>query len=432
MSAPELEQPSACSKRSPQQREQLLQRLCRAAPPPREPRGRAWGPILRTILLMLLLFAGAGVVGAAPMMVGQSAAGPLLVTQLGLAGVAAAAPSMPAGLLVGGAVCTVMQEFSPEGVVEPALDVRCVKVPEHRWLYCQLCQRDDVAPEQMEAFRAKLKEMRHCFAHEQGELVGYKGSDGAFRIDMDPDYDKKPAASRCKLPLYSAARRYPQLEVDIINDKCSKLEAAGIIESCLYSDYAACPALPAKKDAITGEWTDKRMAIDYRACNAQQLTDHYGLHNADDLMQKVRYCEFISKMDMYAGFHQIPIEEQHRSRTAFWWSNRLMQFKRMQFGLKNATAKFQRCVDKAFREAGLEAFACAFVDDVMVYTRTFEEHCRAVPLVLEALHANGLFAHPASDAIITRDLVEPQLRRQWLPNVLQEKCSFEGDNASAG
>jgi hypothetical protein len=97
---------------------------------------------------------------------------------------------------------------------------------------------------------------------------------------------------------------------------------------------------------------------------------------------------------MRQGFLQIPIHPDDRGKTAYWCGNRLIAYTRMPYGLKNASAAFQRRMDHELRLAGVDNVAISFIDDVLIATDTAEEHIAAVAKVLDALAACGLRAHP--------------------------------------
>lgn len=144
--------------------------------------------------------------------------------------------------------------------------------------------------------------------------------------------------------------------------------------------------IAAKKDAVTGMWTDKRMAQDYRRINDRTPPDKYGLHRPEDIFQRVGKARFFTKLDMRQGFLQILILPEHQSRTAYWLDNQLMMYTRMPYGLKNAPAWFQRVMDYEISGAGLDYCAVAFIDDLLIYSDTAEDHIKQIASVLD-MHA---------------------------------------------
>ena len=137
--------------------------------------------------------------------------------------------------------------------------------------------------------------------------------------------------------------------------------AAGIIQPQLLTRYASCPVVVAKKDA-SGAWTDARFCVDERRINSNTLADRYTMPLPEQIFQDVNDCTYFSKIDLRAGFHQIPIAQEDQEKTTFWWGHKTYSYQRMCFGLRNATAHFCRVMDHEIRRAGLVGSAVAFVD----------------------------------------------------------------------
>ena len=92
------------------------------------------------------------------------------------------------------------------------------------------------------------------------------------------------------------------------------------------------------------------------------------------ILDKLRSAKYISKIDLYKGFLQIPLELGSRDKTAFTVPGRgIFQFKRMPFGLTNAPATFQRLLDRLIGPE-MEPHAFAYLDDIIIVNKTFEEH----------------------------------------------------------
>ena len=91
-------------------------------------------------------------------------------------------------------------------------------------------------------------------------------------------------------------------------------------------------------------------------------------------------------MDMKQGFNQIEMLPEHKERTAFWVSNRRWQWRVMSFGLKIAGACFQKVMDDALAEH-TNAKCC--IDDVLIYSRTFEEHLQHIAQVFSSIPAES-------------------------------------------
>ena len=122
-----------------------------------------------------------------------------------------------------------------------------------------------------------------------------------------------------------------------------------------------------------GNVTDKRFCVDFRPLNQASHTDRYGMHSAEELLCELYGSKYFTTIYMRAGYHQIPVAPKDIPKTTFWWLNRLYAYTRMPFGAKNASAHFQRIMDTEVLCAGLQAFCIAFVDDMLVHSRTAEE-----------------------------------------------------------
>ena len=92
----------------------------------------------------------------------------------------------------------------------------------------------------------------------------------------------------------------------------------------------------------------------------------------DDLIDQVSGAPYITTIDLTKGYRQVPVVLENREKTAFTTPFGLFQFTRMPFGLKGAPATFQRMVDKILN--GLNKFASAYIDDVIVFSTTWSEH----------------------------------------------------------
>ena len=103
-----------------------------------------------------------------------------------------------------------------------------------------------------------------------------------------------------------------------------------------------------------------------------------------------RNCGFLSKLDLSRGFYQIPIRMEDRDKTAFCSPYGKYRFTRMPFGLRNAPSTFQRTMHTVLR--GQEDHSATYIDDILVYSRTWTEHLAHIQAILEALRENGMTA----------------------------------------
>ena len=134
-----------------------------------------------------------------------------------------------------------------------------------------------------------------------------------------------------------------------------------------------------------------RMCVDYRALNKQTVKNRYPLPRIEELLDQLHGAKVFSKLDLTSGFHQVRIAEGDVQKTAFRTRYGHYEFTVMPFGLTNAPATFMAMMNDVLRPY-LDKFVVVFLDDVLIYSETEEEHAEHVEKVLEALRANQLYA----------------------------------------
>jgi hypothetical protein len=135
------------------------------------------------------------------------------------------------------------------------------------------------------------------------------------------------------------------------------------------------------------------MYIDYRPINAETKTSHYPMQRVDDCLAKAAGKSFFSKLDARSRFSQILIAPEDQPKTAFWWQGVLWMYTRAPFSLTNIPSHFQEAMDTILATEGLEEFATCYIDDILIFSDTAEEHLSQVCRVLLALFKNSLKAH---------------------------------------
>ncbi|GBG92168.1 hypothetical protein CBR_g54520 [Chara braunii] len=127
-----------------------------------------------------------------------------------------------------------------------------------------------------------------------------------------------------------------------------------------------------------------RMCIDYRGLNAITVKNVEPLPRIDDLLDRVQGCKYLSKIDLKSGYHQIEVHPDDQYKTAFRTRYGHYEFIVMPFGLTNAPTTFQRCMNALFRP-WLDRFVLVYLDDILVFSRTLQEHQGHLRQVLEKL-----------------------------------------------
>ena len=138
-----------------------------------------------------------------------------------------------------------------------------------------------------------------------------------------------------------------------------------------------------------GKW---RPCGDYRRMNASTDDDRYPLPHIQDFNNHLAGCKVFSKIDLIRGYHQIPMAPSSIPKTAVVTPFGLWEFLRMPFGLQNAAQSFQRLMDGILRDI---PFAFIYLDDILVASRSSQEHAQHLEQLFKLLSANGLVINKA-------------------------------------
>ncbi|GJQ98150.1 putative reverse transcriptase domain-containing protein [Tanacetum coccineum] len=134
-----------------------------------------------------------------------------------------------------------------------------------------------------------------------------------------------------------------------------------------------------------------RMCIDYRELNKLTVKNRYPLPRIDDLFDQLQGSQFFSKIDLRSGYHQLRVHKDDIPKTAFRTRYGHFEFTVMPFGLTNAPTIFIDLMNRVCRPY-LDKFVIVFIDDILIYSKTQEEHVEHLRLVLELLKKEKLYA----------------------------------------
>ena len=140
-----------------------------------------------------------------------------------------------------------------------------------------------------------------------------------------------------------------------------------------------------KRDGTT------RLCVDYRKLNDVTIKNKYPLPKIEDLFDQMNGARVFSKIDLRTGYHQLKVREEDIPKTAFTTRYGLFEYTVMSFGLTNAPAYFMNLMNKIFMDY-LDKFVVVFIDDILMYSKTEEEHAEHLRLVLETLRKHQLYA----------------------------------------
>ena len=208
-----------------------------------------------------------------------------------------------------------------------------------------------------------------CFADEEGPLNETSG------VEFDIDTGNSPPVSQQKYRTPYFLRN----EMKRIIDK--NLEN-GLMEEC--SSPWSAPTLLVKK--ANGKW---RLVCDYRKLNAVTTSDQYPLPEIADCLNQLAESRVFTTTDLFSGFHQIRTTERAKQKLAVITDFGQYTWARMPMGAKNCPSVFQRMMDKCFRSMPLNSLVI-YLDDILVHSRTLEEHIPKLEQLFRLLRKNNL------------------------------------------
>ncbi|KAK1652704.1 hypothetical protein QYE76_070509 [Lolium multiflorum] len=228
-----------------------------------------------------------------------------------------------------------------------------------------------------------LQENTNCFESPTG-LPPHRPFD--HKIDLMPGVP----------PVNVKAYRYTPQQKDEIERQIKEMLAQGIIKPS-QSPFASPVLLVKKKD---GTW---RFCVDYRQLNAVTIKDRYPMPIVDELLDELAGAKFFSKLDLRSGYHQIRMREVDEQKTAFKTHGGHYEFRVMPFGLTSAPATFQTAMNTVFAHL-IRKFVLVFVDDVLIYSKSLEDHAKHLAEVFQLLAQNQLFLKKSKCSFVQKSL----------------------------
>ena len=134
-----------------------------------------------------------------------------------------------------------------------------------------------------------------------------------------------------------------------------------------------------------------RLCIDYRQLNRVTIRNQYPLHRIDELFDQLQGSRVYSKIDLRLGYHQLRVQDNDVPKTAFRTCYGHYEFLVMPFGLTDAPEDFMDLMNRVFQPY-LDRFVIVFIDDILVYSGSSEEHSEHLRIVLQTLRECLLYA----------------------------------------
>ncbi len=169
---------------------------------------------------------------------------------------------------------------------------------------------------------------------------------------------------------------------EIMKKEIKKLREMGWIRKA-HGPWASPVVMVKKKDG------EIRFCVDYRKINAITTTDAHPLPRIEELLEQFSESKWFSSIDLASGYHQIKMKESDIEKTAFTCCFGLYEYVVMPFGLKNAPPTFQRMMNELFMDY-LYDWMVVYIDDILIYSKTFEEHMEHLKIVFDILRKANL------------------------------------------
>ncbi|KRH93336.1 pol polyprotein, partial [Pseudoloma neurophilia] len=235
-------------------------------------------------------------------------------------------------------------------------------------------------------------------------------------------------------PIFCKPIRTPIHYESKIDDMIKQLLEKGIIKQSKSPWNSHVRIVPKKNGKL-------RMCLDYRPLNAETKKDKYPIPRIDEILDSLNGAEIFSTLDATSGYYQIKMSENSSPFTAFSWKRGHYEFNRMPFGLCNAPATFQRYMDTLFK--GMEHFVLPYLDDLIIFSKTREEHVKHIKEVFNVLSKAQVVLNKSKCQFFRKELIilgnriskgsvspDPSkiktIQAHKLPTTIQELRSFLG------
>lgn len=239
----------------------------------------------------------------------------------------------------------------------------------------------------------------------RNRLAHLNSTEGGKILDVLKKYIhvfEPPGKEGCRLGVYHRIRtteegpvvkrpyRVPYHQRPVITEHIHDMLEKDIIRPS-ESPWSA-PVVLVKKKEDGSSVPKYRFCTDFRGLNQITKTDAYPLPLIVETLERMGRSRFFTTLDLASGYHQVPIWPEDQEKTAFTTEGGHFEYKKMPFGLVNAPATFQRLMDQLLAEVkGDECLV--YLDDIIVYSATIEEHCQRLEKVLARLDEANLRAN---------------------------------------
>ena len=244
--------------------------------------------------------------------------------------------------------------------------------------------RTNLSTEQVIEVKDLLRKWKSTFS--QHDLDLGKTSIGKHHIHLTDN-----------IPFREKYRRIPPAMVEEVRQHLNEMLELGVIKPS-ESPYASNVVLVRKKD------NSLRFCIDLRKLNSKTIRDSYALPRIEDTFDALKGATWFSSLDLKSAYWQIELAEEDKPKTAFIVGQLgFYQCERMPFGLCNAPATFQRVIESCMGDLNLSK-CLLYLDDIIVFSKTYEEHLERLESVFSRLEDAGLKLKPSKCLLFQRSI----------------------------
>ena len=268
----------------------------------------------------------------------------------------------------------------------------------HTVEYCSLHRPKASSPDQpvkrpkKGAVEDDLSSFHHDICNQFDSIISKSSGDIGKTLIIEMDIDTGNSH-----PIVSRPYTLPLKHYECVHKEISTLERAGIITKSI-SPWASPMVIVPKKSAPE-EPPQRRMCVDFRKLNKTQPEVHnmnggkgcislVPLPKIDELYAKLQGYKIVSILDLRSGYYHIGLSHSAKPKTAFVISGMgKYEFNRVPFGLAQAPAHFQKLINKVLTDCN---FAMGYLDDIIIFSKTEEEHLEHLETIFNRLREAGL------------------------------------------
>ena len=190
------------------------------------------------------------------------------------------------------------------------------------------------------------------------------------------------------VPVNKPPYRISHKDREFLKEEIEVMLKFGIVRRST-SPWSAPVVIIPKKDG------SRRICIDYRLLNSVTITQNFPVPQVQDIFETIAQAIYFSTLDLASGYWQELLEDNSKEYTAFSTPDGHYEFEVLPFGLKNAPSDFNRVMQLMLRRIENNTFVIAYFDDIIIYSRTYEEHLIHLKIVLETLISVNLKLKPS-------------------------------------